>query len=56
MALSRDIPAAIRIFAEPIVRRVSRDSLLTALRQTEKAVRSAADNHGGSQAEVGAIH
>jgi hypothetical protein len=57
MALSRDIPAALRVFAEPIVRRVSRDSLLTALRQTEKAVRSAAvDNHAGPQAQVRAIH
>ena len=52
MALSRDIPAALRLVAEPIVRRVSRDSLLTALSQTGKAVRSAAaDNHAGPQAK-----
>ena len=41
IVLSRDIPAALRWMAEPIVRRVSRDSLTTALRQTEAAVRSA---------------
>jgi hypothetical protein len=57
MALSRDIPAVLRIVAEPIVRRVSRDSLLTALRQTEKAVDSAAaDDHAATQAQVRAIH
>jgi len=43
IALSRDIPAAVRVVAEPIVRRVSRDSLITALKQTEAAVRSAAE-------------
>lgn len=42
IALSRDIPSAVRWAAEPIVRRVSRDSLTTALRQTEDAVHSAA--------------
>ncbi len=42
IALSRDIPAAVRWAAEPIVRRVSRDSLTTALHQTEDAVHSAA--------------
>jgi ABC-type transporter Mla MlaB component len=39
IALSRDIPAAVRFMAEPIVRRVSRNSLLTSLQQTEKAAR-----------------
>ncbi len=38
IVLSRDIPAALRWLAEPIVRRVSRESLTTALRQTEEAV------------------
>jgi hypothetical protein len=42
MVLSRDIPAAVRVFVEPIVRRVSRDALVTALRQTERALQSAA--------------
>ena len=41
IALSRDIPGPIRFFAEPIVRRVSRDSLVTTLKQTEAAVHSA---------------
>lgn len=40
MALSRDIPAALRWFVEPIVRRVSRSSITTSLQQTEAAVRS----------------
>jgi hypothetical protein len=42
MVLSRDIPAAVRLVVSPIVRRVSRESLLTSLRQTQDAVRSAA--------------
>jgi len=40
MALSRDIPGAFRWVADPIVRRVSKNSLLTSLRQMEEAVRS----------------
>jgi hypothetical protein len=40
MALSRDIPAALRWFVEPIVRRFSRSSITTSLQQTEAAVRS----------------
>jgi len=39
VALSRGIPAAFRIIAEPVVRRVSRDAMLTAIKQTEDAVR-----------------
>ena len=39
IVLSRDIPSAVRMFVEPIVRRVSRNSLTTALQQTEMAVR-----------------
>jgi hypothetical protein len=37
MALSRDIPSALRLIVEPIVRRVSREALETALQQTSKA-------------------
>jgi hypothetical protein len=37
IALSRDIPAAFRLFVTPIVRRVSRDSLATSLHQTKVA-------------------
>jgi hypothetical protein len=39
MALSRDIPAAVRWAVDPIVRRVSKNALLTSLRQTAEAVR-----------------
>jgi len=39
IALSRDIPAALRFFVEPIVRRMSRDSLLTSLQKTADAIR-----------------
>jgi len=39
IALSREIPAALRFVADPIVRRVSRNSLLASLEQTEEAVR-----------------
>ena len=38
IALSRDIPGALRPFVMPIVRRVSRDSLATSLRQTRVAI------------------
>lgn len=37
-ALSRDIPAAFRLFVSPIVRRVSRDSLAVSLHQTKVAI------------------
>jgi hypothetical protein len=40
MALSRDIPSALRLVVEPIVRRVSREALETALRQTANATRA----------------
>jgi len=39
VALSRDIPPALRWIIGPIVRRVSRSSLATSLRQTESALR-----------------
>jgi hypothetical protein len=40
IGLSRDIPSSVRWFVDPIVRRVSRSSLTTSLRQTEDAVLS----------------
>ena len=43
IGLSRDIPASLRWFIEPIVRRVSRRSLSTSLQQTENAVRIRAE-------------
>jgi hypothetical protein len=48
LALSRDIPLALRWAVEPMVRRVSRSSVVTSLRQTESAVRvnsSASDSN-----------
>ena len=39
IALSRDIPGAVRVLVDPIVRRVSRNSMLISLKQTENAVR-----------------
>ncbi len=43
IALSRDIPIALRWVADPIVRRVSRNTLLISLQQMEEAVRSTAE-------------
>ena len=42
IALSRDIPVAVRWVVNPIVRRVSRNTLLISLQQMEEAVRSTA--------------
>jgi hypothetical protein len=41
IVLSRDIPILLRWVVDPIVRRVSRESLITSFRQTQDAVRSA---------------
>jgi hypothetical protein len=43
IALSRDIPISLRWLVNPIVRRVSRDSLTTSLRETLNAVQSTAE-------------
>jgi hypothetical protein len=40
IALSWDIPASVRWFIEPIVERISRDSMSTILQRTREAVRS----------------
>jgi hypothetical protein len=40
--LSRDIPFAVRWVVDPIVRRISKNSMLISLRQTEEAVRARA--------------
>ncbi len=37
IALSRDIPAAVRWMVDPIVKRVSRSSVATSLKQTQEA-------------------
>jgi hypothetical protein len=47
VALSRDIPGALRWFVEPIVRRVSGNSMTTSLRQTQAAVRTHSALIGG---------
>jgi len=39
VALSRDIPGALHFFVDPIVRRVSRNSILTSISQTGEAAR-----------------
>jgi hypothetical protein len=39
IALSRDIPSAVRFMVDPIVRRVARNSLLISLQQTHEGVR-----------------
>ncbi len=45
IALSRDIPAALRFFVTPIVRRVSRDSLAVSLHQTKVAIDAGMTRH-----------
>ena len=40
VALSCEIPSVVRLIVEPIVRRVSRNSMFTSIKQTEDAVRS----------------
>lgn len=55
IALSRTIPSAFRLFVEPVVRRVSRDSLMTSLQQTGKAVQTGvqlAKSKTGSESSV----
>lgn len=54
IALSRDIPSAVRWIVDPIVRRLAKDSLETTLRRTEQAVantacHAAADRTAGQQ-------
>jgi hypothetical protein len=48
IALSRDIPFTLRWMVEPIVRRISRSSLMTSLQQTEEAVRAEVRRHSVS--------
>jgi len=43
IALSRDIPTALRWVVNPIVRRVSRNSILVSLQQTKEAIRLTED-------------
>lgn len=43
MVLSRDVPVALRVFVDPVIRRVSRDALVTGLHQTEEALHLAVE-------------
>jgi len=53
IALSRDIPSGWRFIVEPVVRHKSKEALVTALRQTEDAVRAAAvGNRNGMPAAL----
>jgi len=52
IGLSRDIPASLRWVVEPVVRRTSRASLSTSLRQTQTAVRSHAVNASANPPEA----
>jgi hypothetical protein len=52
IGLSRDIPASLRWIVEPVVRRTSRASLSTSLRQTQAAVRSRAVNASAKTPEA----
>ncbi len=50
IALSRDIPMALRWMVNPIVRRVSRNSMVVSLQQMKEAVRSTEDAKQNIQA------
>jgi hypothetical protein len=56
IALSRDIPAAVRMFVDPIVRRVSRSSVATSLQQTADAVRASATTASRTPAVTPLFH
>jgi hypothetical protein len=51
IALSRDIPAGVRWLIAPMVRRVSRSSLLTSLQQTEAATRTIRESRTETRGE-----
>ena len=53
IVLSRDIPAALRWVLDPIVKRVSRSSLFTSLRQTEAAISKRMEARGATPASKG---
>jgi hypothetical protein len=52
LALSRDIPAAVRWVVDPIVRRVSKSAVVTSLRQTMGAVSSSGQTAAGRSAAI----
>ena len=55
MALSREVPASLRFFIDPIVRRVSRNSLFESLRQTGEAVNGRVIATNGSSKIAGEV-
>lgn len=55
IGLSRDIPASLHWLVEPIVRRISRGSLATSLRQTGEAVQSQVELARGQAASAGSL-
>lgn len=52
MALSRDIPSAVRWVVDPIVRRISEGAMVTSLRQTQGAVGSSSQVSAGRSAAI----
>jgi hypothetical protein len=52
MVLSREIPAAMHWAVDPIVRRVSKSSLTTSLRQTQAAVNGSSQIVSGQPVAV----
>jgi len=52
MALSREIPRAARFFVDPMVRRVSRNSMLVSLRETREALQGDAGSVGPARASI----
>jgi hypothetical protein len=51
MAVSRDIPAGVRWLIAPMVRRISKSSLLTSLQQTEAAVQTIRESRTDTRGE-----
>lgn len=52
MALSRDIPSAVRWVVDPIVRRISKGAMVTSLRQTRGAVGSSGQIAAGRSVAI----
>jgi hypothetical protein len=52
MALSRDIPSAVRWMVDPIVRRISKEAMVTSLRQTQAAVGSSGQAAAGRSVTI----
>jgi hypothetical protein len=55
MALSRDVPAAVRWLVDPVVRRLSKGAMATSLRQTLGAVSSSVQANAGRPAAIPSV-